>query len=270
MNHIHKTANRYYMEFESYEGVIHLKSPWIYLFLVSVCGMVFCMLGFTALLPDDWQILCKDNFILSTFVFEVIALATWTVIQTKKENRAIARAQRQLRSSSDSLKELKSEWFQQTLDINNTEYLSLASDLDKYLELKERHRPILNLTSKQIFDLLISADSKNRILAIFMGLCAATIALCIAAETNIYTIFEILESENLYFFFFMVFLVSVLLLGFYLVLRYTTLLAYIFFENATGKIDGLNNTSKRRVQILINQLLQLHVIKRGKVKVNSV
>lgn len=270
MNHIHKTANRYYMAFESYEGVIHLKSPLMYFFLLSVCGMIFCMFGFAALLPVDVQILSKNCFIVSTFVFEVIALVVWGVLQTKKENRTIARMQRQLKSSSDTLKELKSEWFEKTLEITNTEYLSLASDLDKYLELKDRHRPILKLTSKQALDLLFSADSKNRVLAIFMGLCAATIALCIAAGTNIYTILEILESENLYVFFFMVFWVSLLLLGFYLVLRYSILLVYIIFENTTGKIDGLNSTSKRRVQIFINQLLQLHVVRRGRVEVTSV
>ena len=38
---------------------------------------------------------------LSAFAFEVIAIVIWAVLQTKKENRTIARMLIQLRSSSD-------------------------------------------------------------------------------------------------------------------------------------------------------------------------
>jgi hypothetical protein len=210
--------------------------------------------------------LSKKSRLFFMLGFESVAIICWLRLQHLKEQKIIKTMQSKLNQSTNNLTKLKSIWFERTIGVSNTDYIDLAQKLDTFLHLKESHKSNLSLTGREIRDLFISSDSKNRILAMFMGLCAVTMALCIAAGTNINTIFELLKNENLVQLSFYIGLISVLIIGFFLVLRYLILLIYVALELLSGKIDGLNSKSKRRVSIFINQLLILHVIEKAKTK----
>jgi hypothetical protein len=210
--------------------------------------------------------LSKNKRLFVALGFEVIAIICWLRLQHLKEQKIIKKMQSQFNEKTNNLTKLKSIWFDQTIGIKNTEYIELAKSLDTFLHLKESHKTHLSLTGRELCDLFFAPDSKNRVLAMFMGLCAVTMALCIAAGTNINTIFELLKNESAIQLLFYTFFISVLIISTFLVLRYLFLLIYVAIELLSGKVDGLNSKSKRRVSIFINQLLILHVIEKSKIK----
>jgi len=208
----------------------------------------------------------KKNRLFFTFGFEVIAIICWLRLQHLKEQKIIKKMQSKFNQSTCNLTKLKSIWFERTIGVKNTEYIDLAKNLDTFLHLKESHKSSLSITGREIGALFFSPDSKNRILAMFMGLCAVTMALCIAAGTNINTIFDLLKNESLFQLFFYTGFISALIISSFLVIRYLILLVYVGLELLIGKADGLNSKSKRRVSIFINQLLMLHVIEKARIK----
>ena len=266
MNHIYKTVNRYYHAFESYEGIITLRSPWLLLSLASIFCMGYTFFWYMEFISDPLFDFSKKNRLLFTFGFEVIAIICWLRLQHLQEQKIIKNMQSKFNETTCNLTKLKSIWFEKTVGIKNTEYIDLAKNIDTFLLLKESHKSNLSITGREIGDLFFSPDSKNRVLAMFMGLCAVTMALCIAAGTNINTIFDLLKNENPLQLLFYTGFISVLIIGSFLVLRYLILLVYVALELLGGKVDGLNSKSKRRVSIFINQLLILHVIEKSKLK----
>ncbi|MEZ9142810.1 MULTISPECIES: hypothetical protein [unclassified Shewanella] len=266
MNHVYKTANRYYQDFESYEGVITFKSIWVLLSLLAFICMGYSFFWYMNLVnwpESNFSQLQKLFFALG---FEATAILCSFRLQSLKTKRVISKMQQKLDVETDVLIELKSIWFKKTIGVKNTEYIELAEKLDTFLTLKTRHKSSLALTGRQFGDLFFSNESKNRILAMFMGLTALSIALCIAGGVNINTIFSLYENTDIAVYVFYICFFSILILGLYLVFRFVFVLAYEIMETLLGRLDGLKSTSDRRIRIFINQLLSLHVIEKAKVK----
>ena len=76
-------------------------------------------------------------------------------------------------------------WFVKCVSSDQTKYLEIAEKIDKTLSLKEKYKSNFSFDSKQIGLLFFQPDSKARILTMFMGVCAAIIALSLAEPTRV-------------------------------------------------------------------------------------
>ena len=64
------------------------------------------------------------------------------------------------------------------------------------LTLKEKYKSVFASDANSFGRLIFTSDSKNRLLAMFMGIVAALIALTISTGVNIYSIFIFFENSR--------------------------------------------------------------------------
>jgi hypothetical protein len=264
MNHVFKTINEYHQNFESYKDVVTLKSPWVWLSILALMlfGYSFFWYIDNTLLP--LVSLPSEKRIFFVILFEVITLLCWFKLQIIRDRVVINRIQKLLETEENDILKLKSMWFEDTLGQSNTTYLKLADDIDKLISLREKHQSNLSLSmdKKQIAELLFSSESKNRVLAMFMGICASIMGLSIAGGATINNVFEFYEKESLSALFWVAAKFSVLVILSFLVFRYILLVLLLMVELMFDKADGMNSTSSRRASIFIDQLIALHQLEK--------
>lgn len=267
MNHVYRTINRYYQEFESYRGIATLKSPWVWLSLFSLAALGWSFYWYINV--DAWPHLDipQDYRVTVGLFFEAVALGCWFRLQVLRDRVIIERCQKQFKTKSKKMPELKALWLEHTLATSKTEYLDLAEKIDKMVSLRFRHKPSLELTKKQFWELIFSSESKGRILAMFMGACAGLVGLSIAGGATIEDVFVAFRGATFWGVTVQVAVISVFLFLVLGAFRYVALMALLVVEIASDKIDGMNSTSSRRASIFINQLVALHEIEKGRIKV---
>lgn len=264
MNHVFKTINEYHQSFESYKDVITLKSPWVWL---SVLALILFGYSFFWYIDNTFLPLVSlpsEKRIFIVIFFEIITLICWVKLQIIRDRVVINRIQRLLKTEVNDMVELKSMWFEATLGQSKTSYLKLAEDIDKLVSLREKHKSNLSINKKQIAELLFSSESKNRVLGMFMGICASIVGLSIAGGATINNVFEFYEKESLYNLFGLVAKFSISVMLSFLVFRYILLVFLLMVELIFDKADGMNSTSSRRASIFINQLIALHQLEKAR------
>lgn len=267
MSHVFRTINRYHDQFESYKTVITLKSKIFWISMIAVIAFLYSFFWYVD--QSLWPVseVARGYRLFWVMAFEVLVLVCWHRLQSLRNQSIIERAQRLLKTDSINVHELKKVWFEKTLGIPSTEFLELALKIDQFLDLKDRNRPPLSLNRAKIFNLIFTVDSKNRVLAMFMGICAAFIGLSISAGISINDLFSQLEKENIKSLLAMVVIISFFMMLTYLVSWYLVVVLLTFLSNLSGRLDGLNSTSDLKARAFINQLVKLHELPKGRVSV---
>lgn len=267
VNHVYRTINRYYEEFESYRGVATLKSPWVWISLLSLVALGWSFYWYINV--DAWPYwdIARGSRLPVALLFEAVAVSCWFRLQVLRDREIIERCQNRFESKSTTILELKALWLKHTLAATRTEYLELAERIDKMVSLRSRHKPSFELTKKQFWELIFSSESKGRILAMFMGACAGLVGLSIAGGATIDDVFDAFRGATFWGVTGQIAVISVFLFLILGAFRYVALMALLVVEIASDKSGGMNSTSSRRVSIFINQLIALHEIEKGRVKV---
>lgn len=209
----------------------------------------------------------EQNFRLFVVMgFELLALLCWFLLQQKRDRLVLKNAQNLFNTKESNIVELKAMWFKSTLGIPTTEYLRLAEDINKLLDLREKHKSNLSIDRNQIINLIFSGDSKNRLLAMFMGVSAAIVGLCISGGASIENVFAFFDGESITSLVGGAAIFSSFIIMSYLMFRYVLLVILMFFELFVDKLDGMNSGSTRRARTFINQLIALHQLPKGRVK----
>lgn len=267
MNQIIRTINRFHNDFFSYKDVITYKSFWVWGFVASFCS--FCYFSFRFLSFDD-GFLFKDNFsIIFSIIFEVISLFFWFRLQTIRDHLVVRRCQINLDTEIDKIVDLKKLWLSKTLGLDATNYIDLAEKIDKLFLLRDKHKSVLALSKNKIYDFIFTADSKNRVVAMFIATAAATIALCAANGSNINDVFMFFEGISLFKILIINILVSFYIFLGFIIVRYAFLVISICFESVFGMGSGLNVVRERRVSGFINELLYFAEFEKARIKVQS-
>lgn len=266
MNHIYRTVNRYHHDFESFRGVVKLTSVWVWGFVISSVGMGYSFVWYAN--ADVWPYgyWPQGRRLILVLFLELVAISCWARLQWLRDKSVVERCQKKFGTKSESMTHLKYLWFKHTLNVKKTSYLDLALQIDKMIELRIKHKSSFSLGKKQIMDLVFSVESKNRVLAMFMGLCAAVVALSIANGARLDDLIYLFHEESAWQIFGIVFFVSIIFMVTFLVFRYILIFLVVAFENFFNLADGLNSTSKRRVSNFINQLISLHELEKARIR----
>lgn len=266
MNHTFRTINRYHDQFESYRKVITPKSLVLWISIFSVASFIYSF--FWYLNKDLWpaSTLEKNHRLFVVMAFEVLALACWFKLQVMRDKLVTQSAKALLKTDETNILKLKKMWLEKTLGTPSSKFLDIARDIDSLLDLRERNKSPLSLDSQRFLSLIFTIESKNRILAMFMGVCAAIIGLSISAGASVENIFSFFEGESIRSLLLLAFIFSIFLMLTYLVFWYFLLVLSTVIGSFLDRLDGLNSTSNRRARIFINQLVVLHDLPKGRVK----
>lgn len=267
MNHVYRTINRYYLDFESYRGIATPKSAWVWLSIFSMAGLGWSFFWYVNLDAWPYSDLSQKYRLPVALFFEFVALGCWFRLQILRDRSIVERCQKQFKTKRKKIPELKELWLEHTLAAKKTEYLDLAERIDKMVSLRCRHRPSFELTKKQFWELIYSPESKGRILAMFMGTCAGLVGLSIAGGANIDYVFAAFRGATFWEVTVHIVVTSIFLFLMLCAFRYAALMTLLAVEIVSDTKDGMSSTSSRRASIFINQLVALHEIEKGRFKV---
>ncbi len=268
--YLFKIINSYYDLFVSYKRVIYLKNKNIWFFVILFCVFAYSFFWYTTLnafpyLPEFNQLY---RLMLCIFM-EVIVLLLWFKLEKQRERVIISRVQLLFATNEDNIYELKKMWFKKCVSANLNSYLEIAENIDKVLTLKEKYKSVFASDANSFGRLIFTSDSKNRLLAMFMGIVAALIALTISTGVNIYSIFIFFENYSLSKFIAHVFVFSVFLMLFILIIK-GLIIAFVELISTFGdQLDKDRATSKRRSRIFINQLLYFYDLPKPKIRITN-
>lgn len=265
MNHTFRTINRYHDQFESYRKVITPKS---FVFWISIFSVALFIYSFFLYLNKDlWPVTSieQNHRLYVVMVFEVFVLACWFKLQGMRDKLVVESAKALLKTDETNIVKLKKIWLETTLGTPSSKFLDLARDIDSILDLRERNKSPFALDRQRFLSLIFTIESKNRILAMFMGICAAVIGLSISAGASVENIFSFFEGESISSLLLVVFVFSVFLMLTYLVFWYSLLVLSTAISSTLEGLDGLNSSSNRRARAFINQLIFHHELPKGRV-----
>ncbi|MGE8545398.1 MAG: hypothetical protein ACN6NS_13930 [Acinetobacter johnsonii] len=247
-----------------------MKNKNIWFFVILFCVFAYSFFWYTTLnafpyLPEFNQLY---RLMLCIFM-EVIVLLLWFKLEKQRERVIISRVQLLFATNEDNIYELKKMWFKKCVSANLNSYLEIAENIDKVLTLKEKYKSIFASDANSFGRLIFTSDSKNRLLAMFMGIVAALIALTISTGVNIYSIFIFFENYSLSKFIAHVFVFSVFLMLFILIIK-GLIIAFVELISTFGdQLDKDRATSKRRSRIFINQLLYFYDLPKPKIRITN-
>lgn len=265
MNHIYRTINRYHDQFESYRKVITPKSFVFWLSIFSVALFIYSF--FWYLNKGLWPAssIEQNHRLYVVIAFEILVLACWLKLQGTRDKLAVESAKALLKTDENNIVKLKKIWLETTLGTPSAKFLDLAKDIDSMLELRERNKSPLALDRQRLLSLIYTMESRNRILAMFMGVCAAVIGLSISAGASVENIFSFFEGQSINSLLLVAFVFSIFLMLTYLVFWYSILVLSTAISSILEKLDGLNSSSNRRARAFINQLILHHELPKGRI-----
>jgi len=267
MSHTFRTINRYHDQFESYKNVITPKSSVFWVSIIAITAFIYSFSWYVN--KDLWpaSTLEQNHRLFVVMGFEVVALICWFKLQDMRDKLVVESTRSLLRIEEKNIRKLKKIWLEKTLGIPSSKFLGLARDIDDLLNLEERNKSPFSLDAQRFLSLIFTMESKNRILAMFMGACAAIIGLSISAGASVENLFSFVEGESINSILSVIFISSVFLMLTSLVFWYLILVFATVIGSAFDRLDGLNSSSNRRVKTFINQLVVLHELPKGRVNV---
>ena len=174
----------------------------------------------------------------------------------KQRNEIVKEKFRKLYKNDQlSLQQIKKRWFHEILAIPNNEYINLIEKIEKYYLLQSNYKGG-GMSREKIYNFIFSIDSKNRIIAMFMGLVALFTALMISAGVNVDYIFAIFQSVHIFKSLGIIFAISLFLFGLFYIVKYTFFMVISFFDFVFDNSFNKDNVSKRKKELFIAQLLQ--------------
>lgn len=266
---IYLMINGYYYMFESYRTAVSLRNWSTLLALAGLAIFAFCIVDSYHAhgLLNNW--LSENGRLTVIALSELFTLICWFVIQLKRDQQAVERAQKDLDTAETALPLLKGLWFKKYVSNKPSHYLQLAKDLDDLITLKNKHKSPFSFGRNELFAMIFTGDAKNRILAMFMGVCAIVTALLIAEGANVSTLFSIINGGQAVDLFYVAVLYSVVIMAAALTARLSFNFVLLVFDYVIDSLDGLNSRSIRRSKLFLNQLLQLYTPEKPRHRVRA-
>ncbi|MFW2175673.1 hypothetical protein ACG95N_19430 [Acinetobacter guillouiae] len=270
MGNLFKLINAHYDLFESFRRVLYIKNKLIWLFLLATSMFIYSF---------HWY-MNKDAFphfpnvtnewrLFVSILMEILVLFIWFLLLRQREKLIIKEIQEYFQSKETKLHNLRKLWFTTCVDSDFTKYLEIAEKIDKVLNMREKYKSNFTFDAKQFGLLIFQPESKNRLLAMFMGVSAAIIGLTIATGANIYNIFDFFRDNSFWSILtldliFSIFIMFAIVIG--------KLILLILFEICVlwgDKLDKEKAISKRRSRIFINQLLFFYSLPKPKIRIKN-
>ncbi|MEG0482497.1 MAG: hypothetical protein RR569_05255 [Acinetobacter sp.] len=270
MGNLFKIINAYYDLFESFRMILYFKNKliWLLIFLIAIFLYSFYWYVNLKAFPYFPKMI-REYRLLFSILMEVLVLFIGFLLVKQREKLIIKEIQIMFNSDESEFFKLRKLWFVKCVDSNFTKYLEIAEKIDKVLNMKEKYKSNFSFGSKQIGLLIFDPESKNRLLAMFMGICAAIIALTIATGVNIYNIFEFFESNSFSTIVALDLIFSVFLILAILIVKLILLIIFEVTVLWLDKLDKEKTISKRRSRIFINQLLFFYDLPKPKIRVTN-
>lgn len=270
MGNLLKTINIYYDLFESYRIVIYLKNFMMWTLLLSIIIFIYSFYWCINIDAFPYFPAMKgDSRVIPCIALEAIILFSGFALTKQRDSLVIDKLQKTLATNEKNLNKLKKIWLNKTLGIESTEYLEIAEKIDKYINLRQKHQSISKFNFNYVSSFIFQPESKNRLLAMFMGLCAAAIGLSIAGGANINNIFEFYDAINIKTIILIDIAISSFLLLGILIFRHLFLFIFEMIGVFFDKVGKNKEVSKRRLRLFINELLKFYDLPKGRVKVKG-
>lgn len=272
MDSINNTINRFHYRFYSYKDIISFWSLWTWIMISSFLGAAVCFIWFMNFISFDFIVVFKGYKLILSMCLIFIGVLSVIRFHCLRDDAAIRLCQEEFDVDIKSYAQLKIMWFKKHLPYKRSEYIALAENIDSALTLKTKYKSPIDYSKKDILDHILSNDSKNRMLAMFMGVSTFVVALSIAYGSSIETVFEFYKSatEQQLFGFFIVFpiIFFIGIVELKIITVFIVRLAELFLDN----FNGINGFSHLRTETFINQLIRHYSFEkpRMKVKQNSV
>ncbi|RZG01220.1 hypothetical protein EXT48_18030 [Pseudoalteromonas sp. CO348] len=268
---MHTTINEYYCIFESYKGVFS-PGAWLFWGVVTSSSLSFISIWWLVglieiekyLEIDEVSQVVKATFFLS---FCVLTFLSWLKILLKKDQLARQRAQSVLQTNEDKLWKLEKMWLLKAMPYKESEYLSLAKDIDVSLSLRQKYSSLEKLSARKIMEHIFTDESKPRVLAMFLTLCASIVALSIKGGATIESVFKFYDEASRKELFTIFITFPVISYTFYVELKIVTAFLARLIERGIERLDGKHAYSKRKAKIFINVLLRSFAFEKPRVKV---
>ncbi|MCW8038360.1 hypothetical protein [Acinetobacter entericus] len=245
---------KYYQEFESYHAVWKFKNK-IFLFLIISMLIFFSnSVGYFYFIKSTTKE--TQNIILWIMgLAEVFTFYLFHCIEKQRNEIVKAKFRKLYKNDQLSLQQIKKRWFHEILAIPNNEYINLIEKIEKYYFIQSKYEG-RGISREKIYNFIFSIDSKNRVLAMFMGLVALFTAMMISAGINVDYIFAIFQLIHIVESLVIIFIISLFLFGLFYITKYTFFMAISFFDFIFDNSFNKGNVSNRKKDLFINQLLQ--------------
>jgi len=235
--------------------------------ILSFAGAAVCFAWFVNIISTDFIVVFKGYKLILSIGFIFIGMLSLIRFHILRDDAAIRLCQEEFGVDIKSYAQLKKMWLKKHLPYKRSEYITLAENIDSALTLRTKHRSPIDYSKKDILEHILSSDSKNRMLAMFMGLSTFVVALSIAQGSSIETVFEFYKSATgqqfykLFVVFPIVFFIGVIELK--IIAIFIMRLAELFLDN----FNGINGFSRLRTEAFINQLIRHYSFDKPRIKV---
>lgn len=269
MRNIYTTINEYYEAFESYSGVVTIKSKLTWVTLLALVMSIFTCLWFVELFQIDMLVFERSFRFIIMIVMFVLTLVCITALVSARDKKVIERLQRALVTKEIKLWRLRELWLDKYLPYKRYEYLELAECIDKSSSLREKYRDISDLSIRELGEYIFANDSKARVLAMFLMLAATIGTLSIRGENgatleSIFMFYSTASTKELFTIF--VFFPIVIFIAF-IQLKIIAAGLVRLIERLFEKMNGSSAYSKRRAKIFINVLVRHVAFEKPKINV---
>lgn len=267
VSHVDRTINRYYEQFESYMWVakkyLWLSSSFVFFGVMFFRFLILLVMDITKGLKPEDSILN----ITAMLVSELMMVTVLILIMGKRDRENIEQLQIDLNTKETRITKLKKLWLEKTIGVDKTKYIDLALEIENMNALRKRNTTTFsNDWVKMVLDFIYKEDSKGRVVAMFMGLCASIVILSISNGATIENIF-IYMTVKLDTVFKLFAILIVIFLSIRLVMRmfFYIVLNVIFSFIAEIKQDN-NVPGSIKTKIFINALLDSYELPKAKIK----
>lgn len=270
MGNLFKIINIYYDLFVSYKGVFSVKNKNLWFLIISFFIFIYSFYWYISLQAFPYlPAIGRSYRLIICIATEVVVLTCWFNLEKQREKIIIFRIQSLFNTNEDNFYELKKMWFKKCVNSNSNSYLEIAEKIDKVLILKEKYKSVFTLDTNSLGRIIFASESKNRLLAMFMGGVAAVIALTISTGVNIYSIFDFFYAYSLSRFVAHVFIFSVFFMLLILIIKGVAIVLIELISSFGDQLDRDKAVSKRRSRIFINQLLYFYDLPKPKIRITN-
>lgn len=270
MRNIHTTINEYYNTFESHKGVISVKSIRLWLFVLVLILSVISTFSVVDLLNFEWYPSDrKTQFIICVASF-FGTMVCWCAVMAKRQQAVIRRCQLLLNTDERSLSVLKSMWLKRFLPYKPPQYLELVEMVDKVASLRDKYRELNDFSFQEISAYIFTSESKPRVLAMFLMLCATVATLSVKEGATLTSILEFYGSATVDQLLMIFVYTPIIMLIAYVEVKFCILGLARLLERVIERLNGKNDYSRRRAKIFINALLISFSFEKPKLKLTLV
>lgn len=260
---LNRVINMYYKEFESYGRYWRLNNPMLLSAMVSL--VVFVVMFFNVFDPYKRDYFFKDSGFYFVLIAEIFTLIFFRGLDKQRDSNIRGKYEKKYKKKLE-LHEIKKKWLENTIDVPRCEYAILAEKIDKYYILEEKYaKP--SLSRDKLIGYIFSSDSKNRVLAMFMGLVALFMGLNVASGSNIEYLYAIYDTLDLSDVFFWLLFISLIIFLFAYLFRFSLALIFNFWDFLFDNTANSNRISKRKKEIFVSDLIKFHEFPKKRHKV---